>query len=219
MITFLHTSPVHVSTFDRLLAQIAPDMPAVHLVDEALLADARRLGDENPDVVARVSSAVNEAAANGSSVVVCTCSTIGGIAERVETQGRFLAMRIDRPMADEAVRLGPSVLIVAALDSTLAPTTALVQSSADRRSLPVRVTAVAVPGAWRHFERGDMDAYLGEIAAAARAAASGHSVVVLAQASMAGAQALLADLGIPVLSSPRLGVVAAVHACNVRRSA
>jgi hypothetical protein len=93
------------------------------MVDEALLADARRLAVEHPDVVVRVSESVNEAAASGSSVVLCTCSTIGGIAERVETQGRFLAMRIDRPMADEAVRLGPSVLIVAALDSTLAPTT------------------------------------------------------------------------------------------------
>jgi hypothetical protein len=48
------------------------------------------------------------------------------------------------------------------------------------------------------------------VAASVRAAAGGAGVVVLAQASMAGAAEHLQDLGKPVLSSPELGMRAAL---------
>ena len=57
-----------------------------------------------------------------------------------------------------------------------------------------------------------MEGYAACIAAAVRQALPGPSVIVLAQASMAGAVPLLADAGVPVLSSPRLGVAAAIAA-------
>ena len=73
---------------------------------------------------------MREAASDGAAVVACTCSTIGGIAERTATGGAFTAQRIDRAMAERAVRAGPRVLIAAALESTLEPTTALILSTA-----------------------------------------------------------------------------------------
>lgn len=218
-LAFLHTSPVHVPTFDGLMRELAPDQTASHVVDESLLADARSLGTDHPWVISRVNEAMAHAATVGTKVVVCTCSTVGGIAERTQTNGRFIAMRIDRAMADEAVRLGPSVLVVAALESTLSPTQDLVHDSSRRIGKPVRVSVVAVPEAWQHFTQGDVPAYLASIASRARAAAQGKNVVVLAQASMAGAAELLVDLSIPVLSSPRLGVRAAIQQVQSHRAA
>ena len=208
-IAFLHTSPVHVATFDRLLRELAPEQAAAHVVDESLLVDARRLGANHPEVVTRVNTSVLAAAESGAKVVVCTCSTVGGIAERTETKGHFTAMRVDRPMADEAVRLGPLVLVAAALQSTLAPTRELVEDSAAKLGRHVRVTVFTVPGAWEHFERGEVSEYHAVVAEAVRTAVKGNTVVVLAQASMAGAAELLLDLAVPVLTSPRLGVQAA----------
>ncbi len=212
MITFLHTSPVHVATFDKLLAELGPDVTASHIVDESLLAYARQFGAKDSHLIARVSATVRQAAEQGAKVVLCTCSTLGGVVEQLDTQGKYLAMRVDRPMADQAVALGPSILVVAALESTLAPTVELIQSSAERLAVTVSLTPIVVADAWHAFEQADMGTYFEQIARAVRQSVAGNSVVVLAQASMAGAQTLLDDIGVMVLSSPRLGVAAAVLA-------
>jgi hypothetical protein len=67
--------------------------------------------------------------------------------------------------------------------------------------------------AWRHFEAGDMDAYARSIADTIKTELVNDSpdCIVLAQGSMAIAEPLLADTGLPVLSSPRLGVVRALE--------
>jgi len=205
-IAFLHTAQAHVPTFERLLDETAPGWVAHHMVRDDLLADARIVGVADAALVARVHAAMHEAASGGAKVVVCTCSTIGGIAENTPTGGRFKALRIDRAMADRAVRTGPRVLIAAAVESTLAPTTDLVLSAASDAGVRVEPTQLLIADAWAHFETGDVARYAQTLAVAIRAAATSADVVVLAQASMAPASALLADLGIEVLSSPALGV-------------
>lgn len=209
-LAFLHTAAVHVPTFAALLQAQAPGAQAHHAVDESLLADARRLGSTDPGVRQRVQAAMHAAAAGGARQVVCTCSTVGALAEAMDTGGAFEAARIDRAMADRAVRQGPRVLMVAALESTLAPTQALLEDSAARLQRPVRVAPLWVDGAWARFEQGDRAGYLACVAEAVRRHAGDADVVVLAQASMADAAALLQDLALDVLSSPALGVAAAV---------
>ena len=61
------------------------------------------------------------------------------------------------------------------------------------------------------FEIGDHAGYLDHVARHVQSLADDVDVVVLAQASMAPAADLLADLSIPVLSSPRLAVSRAVE--------
>ncbi len=211
-VAFLHTSPVHVATFDRLVKAADPALRVDHVVDESLLSAAQRFGVDDPALIRRVHQAMSQAAANGAAVVVCTCSTIGCIAERTPSQpGRSFA-RIDRAMADRAVRLGPRILVVAALRSTLEPTAQLISESAAALQAGVVLQTLWVDGAWPHFERGDRAAYIDAVVAAVRAAPRRFDVVVLAQASMADAAGALQDLGIEVLASPRLGVQALLAA-------
>ena len=92
------------------------------------------------------------------------------------------------------------------LPPTAIPEATAILDAAERNGLSV----LLVDAAWPRFERGDRDGYLADVAAAVRPRAADTDVVVLAQASMAGAQPLLADLGVPVLSSPALGVARAV---------
>ncbi len=209
-VAFLHTSPVHVATFSSLVAALAPGLTANHEVREDLLTLARELGPDHPEVVSRTRAAMLAASRAGASVVVCTCSSVGGAAEGTDTGGRFAAMRVDRAMADAAVASGGTVLVAAALESTLEPTEALLKSSAARARRDVTIRTVVAPGAWALFEAGRDAEYFDSIARAARACLPGPRVVVLAQASMQGAVARLADLGVPVLASPALGVQAVV---------
>ena len=206
-VAFLHTSPVHVETFEQLMRTADSHAKVEHVVDEALLVEAQRAGADDPALVVRVQEAMKGAATRGAAVVVCTCSTIGGAAERTPTDGRFAAARIDRAMADRAVELGPRVLVVAALESTLGPTTALIEESAVALGARVELKHLVVQGAWSHFLGGDRVAYIEAIVAAVSAAAL-HTldVIVLAQASMSPASEALGGLGVEVLSSPRLGV-------------
>ena len=183
-----------------------PAIRVDHAVHEDLLVDARCLGPMDPDLVRRVHEAMRGAALAGASIVACTCSTIGGSAESMPTSGRFTALRIDRAMADRAVLLGPRILVAAALESTLGPTADLIQESAALRRTRVEIEPLLIDGAWSHFLSGDQVAYARSIADTIREAKRSVDVVVLAQASMAPAARLLADLGVEVLSSPQLGV-------------
>ncbi|GGX75956.1 arylsulfatase [Streptomyces anandii] len=211
-LALLHTSPLHVPVFDALRDEDHPGLRLRHFVDEGLLSRAR---EEGPEAVRdEVRAVLDRAVAEGARAVLCTCSTLGAVAETEGAGAGRTApvLRLDRPMAAEAVALGSRVLVVAALESTLGPTVALVGEEARRAGRPVTVRTLLADGAWARFESGDTAGYVREVAAAVDTA--GHAdVVVLAQASMAPAQRLTTAT-VPVLSSPRAGLAAAVRALD-----
>jgi hypothetical protein len=213
-LAFLHTSPVHIATFDRLLAEIDPRVTARHVVDESLLEEARTAGTITPALEQRIAAALDDAGGPDGAVVLCTCSTIGGSAEAAGRYAGRVVLRVDRPMAERAVALGDRILVAAALESTLAPTCALILQAAQAGGKPIDLRELLCDSAWAFFERGDLAGYAQAIAQALRAGARDADVIVLAQASMAAAAPLCADLGIPILSSPRPGLEAALAAVS-----
>ncbi|MEU9083614.1 aspartate/glutamate racemase family protein [Streptomyces sp. NPDC048357] len=198
-LVLLHTSPVHVPVFDALRDRHHPGAVLRHLVAPELLERARA---EGPRAVAPALLALLAAA--GPAPVLVTCSTIGATAESLAPRLGVPVLRVDRPMAAAAVRTGARIAVLAALESTLAPTAALLAEEAGERRVSVRTHLVA--GAWERFEAGDTAGYLTRVAAAADAV-TGADVIVLAQASMAGA-ARLTTSPVPVLSSPAPGLAA-----------
>lgn len=213
-IGFLHTALVHVATFDHLLAAADPGAASVHAVVPDLLAAARVDG---PNAVAEgVRAELARLVQQGADVVVCTCSTLGPLTEALASGLGVPLVRVDRPMAREAVARGGRIAVVAALESTLGPTRELLGEEARRAGVRPEVREVCVQEAWAAFEAGDTAGYLAQVAAAARSLADAGDVVVLAQASMAGARTLLDDLAVPVLVSPGLAVEAALAAAARR---
>ncbi|MEU1038041.1 arylsulfatase [Streptomyces sp. NPDC005551] len=208
-LTLLHTSPAHIPVFDALRDESHPGLELRHLVAEDLLARARA---EGVDAVADdVRAAVGRAVAEGAGAVLCTCSTIGEVAEA--SGAAVPVLRVDRPMAAAAVAAGPRVVVLATVESTLTPTVALVEQEARRAGRPADVRALLVDGAFARFEAGDTDGYARVVARAADSVTDADSIV-LAQASMAPAQHLTTT-AVPVLSSPRPGLAAGADA--VRR--
>jgi Asp/Glu/hydantoin racemase len=203
-IGFLHTAQVHVDTFTKLVGSQAHTR---HIVDESLLADARarEVDDALRDrIVARLQDS-----AVGSDVVICTCSTISGEAERLSARVDVPVIRIDRPLARAAVSIGRRIAVVAAVESTVAPTSSLLHDVAHDESVEVELSVVRCLDAWAHFERGDTQAYLQSIARHVTDFPDTVDVFVLAQASMAGATEYC-NVTVPVLSSPGLAVSAAL---------
>ncbi|MEV1055559.1 hypothetical protein [Streptomyces sp. NPDC049887] len=238
VLALLHTSPVHVPVFDALQGRHHPGLRLRHTVDGGLLARARSHG---PEAVAEaVRSALAGAVAGGAGAVLCTCSTIGAVAERCAADVGVPVLRVDRPMA-AAAAAHRRIAVVATVASTLAPTVTLIgeeRARAERgRGAAVRAERLweapapadreqamepAVPEgsgtvrthvvarAWERFESGDHDGCLDLVAAAVDSVREAD-VVVLAQASMAAAAARVTT-SVPVLSSPRTGLAAAVRA-------
>ncbi|MEE4496372.1 arylsulfatase [Streptomyces sp. BE230] len=207
-LALLHTSPAHIPVFDALRDAHHPGLALRHLVHKDLLDRAGVLGPEavEGDVEALVTGAV----ADGATAVLCTCSTIGGVAEAAGARLGVPVLRVDRPMAAAAVRAG-RVTVLAAHPATLEPTRALLAQEAEHAGeRAAQVRTALVDGAWERFEAGDHDGYLDLVAAAADAVTDADAIV-LAQVSMAGAVTRTATR-IPVLASPRPGLAAAAAA-------
>jgi Asp/Glu/hydantoin racemase len=205
-IGFLHTADVHVPTFRRLRAELAPAWADVHVVEPDLLATARATG-VTPALAGRIDARLHELADAGADVIVCTCSSLGAYAESRTPDAGVPVLRLDRPMAEAAAAAGRRIAFLATVRSSLAPTRQLLEETAAPGTVLIERWCAA---AFALFEAGDLDGYAHQVAAEARAVAPEADVIVLAQASMAPAAALLADLPVPVLTSPRAAVAQAI---------
>lgn len=213
-IAFLHTASVHETTFSGLIADLAPDTELVHATHPEWLDEARQDG-LGADLRARVADRLTALSVEADAVL-CTCSTLGPVADSLsQTNPRIL--RIDRPLMARAAATPGTAIVALCLESTRETTLALVDdafAAAGRDS--DRVLCVCAD-AWPFFESGDRDGFARTIADRVRRSHSDTpqaGCIVLAQASMACAEPLLTDTGLPILSSPRLGVEAALAAAR-----
>ena len=204
-ISFLHTGAVVIPVFAELAATHLPGVEVQHLLDDKIVAD---LGadPEGRDVAGRLGALGRTAVAAGSEALVFSCSSISGFAGALQQELGIPVLRIDEAMADRAVEAGRSVAVVATLPTTLAPTAALLRERAALRGVELDLAEVLVEGAFAAVSSGDRATHDSLVAAAVLAQTARHDVVVLAQASMAGAAAGLDTGGVPVLTSPELGV-------------
>lgn len=150
---FLHTADAHVESFDLLMNELAPSLERQHVVRPALLQRAQLVGESDRQVRLGVCAAIS--AFREPTVILCTCSTIGSIAEHCGRERDIRVLRVDRPMAELAVRSGRKIAIIAALASTLAPTRALLESVAREARVNVELVDVPCLDAWALFQAGD----------------------------------------------------------------
>lgn len=216
VLALVHTVPANIETFDALIGELAPDIPIRHVMHDALLTEALAAGELTADIRRRTAEAVVEEAENGAAVVLCTCSTVGPGADDAAALTATRVMRIDRPMAEAAVRTGPRsgarIGVAATLSTTLGPTLNLLSEAATQAGADIDLRPVVFEEARAKLMDGDMESYLSIIAEGLHRAAKGSDVIVLAQASMAPALARCQDIEIPIMTSPRSGLEAAIQA-------
>ncbi len=215
MLGLLHTAEAHRPRFDRLLAELAPqNVGWVHSVKEVLLRQAL---DTFPvhKIAAGIESALAKLQSQGARQVLCTCSSVGGMAEQVGRQMGLPTLRVDRPMADAAIAQGRHILVAACLPSTLGPTTQLLNEVAHAQNRRIEIETLLMENAWPLFQAGDEAGFTRHIAGIIPSIVLGSrprpDAIVLAQASMASAADLLRQSPVPVFGSPRLGVAAALR--------
>jgi Asp/Glu/hydantoin racemase len=205
-IGFIHTVLGLPPTFASLADELVPDAEYFHIVDETLLANTRKTGSLTATTRRRVLGYVESAADAGADLVVVTCSSIGPAVDASHDFVDVPVLRIDEPMADEAVRLGARIGVIATLATTLAPTEQLVVRRAAAANKTVTTVAHLCDGAFDALQAGDRDRHDELVREGLRELIAEVDVVVLAQASMARVADTLAETAVPILSSPRLGM-------------
>jgi Asp/Glu/hydantoin racemase len=213
---FVHTVLTLPSVFGALAEELAPGADVFHIVDESLLANTRKSGSLSSQTRRRVLGYVESAADAGADVVVVTCSSIGPAVDASHSFVPVPVLRIDEPMADEAVRLGARVGVLATLRTTLEPTAELVGRRAEAAGKDVEVVSRVVDGAFDALSAGDRDRHDELVRDGLRRLAADVDVVVLAQASMARIVDALPEeeRSVPVLTSPRLGMARVAELLN-----
>lgn len=209
-ITFLHTARPNVALFHQLVTTMAPSVRVRHELLESVLLGAVGTGEVTDVMRQETEVTIRRLVAEGARLIVCTCSTIGGVAEATQVDTDVRVMRIDRPMAEAAVASGCRIVVAATLPSTLRPTIELIQQVAAAAGQAAEIVELLCASAWQEFERGDAARYAEAIVETVCGAARSGDVVVLAQASMAPAAGPINAMGIRALASPESGVRAAL---------
>ncbi len=207
-LALLHTSPVLTPLFASLCAQWLPEVQIFHAVDESLIKNTIQAGRLEKTTIRRLAAFVGSALEGGADGVLVTCSSIGPAVDIARQMYDQPVLRVDAPMAREAVRQGRRIGVLATLRTTLEPTAALVRSAAHEAGAAIDVVECLCEGAFEAVLAGDTATHDRLVSEALTDRMRAVDVIVLAQASMARVVASLPAGAVqaPVLSSPESGV-------------
>ena len=209
-LALIHTTAVTVPSMKELAAQHLPGVRVISILDDSLLPDVMAAGGVTDAVRRRLHAYVAQATEAGAQAVMSCCSSIGDAVEEIAHEAAVPVLRVDAPMAEEAVRHGPRIGVLATVRTTLEPTAGLIRRTAARLGRPAEVEAVVVDGAYAALQAGRAEEHDRLVLAALQDLLGRSDVVVLAQASMARLlNALPSPPPVPVLTSPVTGLCAA----------
>ena len=204
----VHTSATLVPVFAALCKEKLPDVDVFNIADDSLVKGIREAGSLTATIARRVAGYLESAELAGADYIMVTCSSIG---PAVEAGARLMGvpvLRVDQPMADQAVATGEKIGVIATLATTLEPTADLILRRAVLAGKKIELTSKLVEGAFEALMAGDGATHDAKVAAALKEFSKHVEVIVLAQASMARVVDSLAaeDKRVPILASPVIAV-------------
>jgi Asp/Glu/hydantoin racemase len=207
-LALIHTSPTLTPMFGELCSRYLPETSIFHMVDESLIGDTIREGRLRRVTMRRLLTMIESAAAAGADAVMVTCSSIGPGVKVAQQLFDIPVIRVDEAMAEEAVRMGRRIGVMATLRTTLEPTIALLREKAAEAGVEIEIVDSLADGAFDAVLTGDTATHDRVLSRALRDEMQGVDVIVLAQASMARVVKAMpkGSLQAPVLSSPELAV-------------
>lgn len=186
-----------------------PDCRLVNIIDDSLIADVIENNAVKPGVTRRLIQYYQTAADMGADVIFNTCSSVGDLVAVGQKLVDVPIVRIDEPMAREAVNNYQKIGVIATLPTTLEPTVRLLKEQAALLGKEVSVVNGLADGAYQALVSGKPEEHDQRILDVAQKLAGEVDAIVLAQGSMARMEQKLAEMtGIPVLSSISRGVQA-----------
>lgn len=204
----VHTSATLVPVFQELCKQYIPHVNVFNIVDDSLIKQVISRGELRADTARRVVNYAGSAESAGADYIMFTCSSIGAAVETAADLTQVPVLRVDQPMADQAVATGSRIGVIATLPTTLAPTSDLVQRRAAVVGKDIQLKAVLCEGAFEALMGGNPALHDIMVAKALKELSTQVDVIVLAQASMARVVDTLSESEkiVPILASPPIAM-------------
>ena len=129
-VAFIHTSPAAIGPLMQFYGEVAPDLEITNLLDDGLL---RLLAAKQTTTAQqRLAEMIKTARETyDAALAMITCSSVSKeMAEALDAEFALPILKIDYPMAREAVRAGRKVGVAATFPPTLGPTSKLLHEAA-----------------------------------------------------------------------------------------
>jgi len=203
----IHTFLYSVEDIKAQFIKQLPEVEMINIIDDSLLEEALMNKGITPGIISRLCGYYRVIQELGCICALNQCSSVG---EASDIAGKLLKIpifKIDAPMAEQAVKLGNKIAVIATAISTVEPSSRLVESKAKEIGKQVTVNRCYVEGAYNCLlKTGDRQKHNEMVISTIKEASETNDVIVLAQGSMYHLIPLLEDIGVPVLTSLETGV-------------
>lgn len=207
-VVVVHTGPATVQPIKQQFQEILPEVRVINIMDDSLLNDVMAAGHLTEAVTGRIFTYMQLGQQMGAAALLNACSSVGEAASAARAAVSIPLVKIDEVMAEEAVAAGPRIAVVATVRTTLEPTVRLIKAKAAASGRAIEVTEALAEGGFQALLDGKAELHDEIVKRTIRSVADKVDVIVLAQVSMARLVPALADMKVPVLSSPQSGVEA-----------
>ena len=136
------------------LKEKVPGVRVEFITDSTLLTDVRANGGPSQAVIDRMTLYAKAAEISGADLIVNSCSTVGEVADIYAKEVNVPVMKIDLPMAQEAVRLGTKIALIATLETTLGPSQRLIEKVGAEQGKKMECTQYLQNPAWDALQAG-----------------------------------------------------------------
>lgn len=204
----IHTFLYSVEDLKALFAELVPEAEMINIIDDSLLKEVLAHGSPTPGMVKRICQYAVLLESLGCEVILNQCSSVGEVADVAQKLISVPYVKVDAPMAREAVERGKRVGVVATAHSTLGPSARLLETVAREMNRDdVAVNRCFAEGAYEALlQEKDKAKHDRLLMATIDKACAENDIVCLAQGSMLSLVEKCKDKPVPVIHSFRSGV-------------
>jgi Asp/Glu/hydantoin racemase len=147
-VAVIHTSFVSVNDLKDLFKEIIPSVKMINIVDDSLLAEVLENSGLTNNVIRRICAYAFEAQAMGADAIFNQCSSVGEAVDVARKMLNIPFIKVDESMAEEAVKIGGNISVVATVPTTLGPSVRLIENTAIEMNKRVTIRRCLVEGAF-----------------------------------------------------------------------
>lgn len=206
-VAVIHTFLYSVEDLKKLFKDKLPEVEMINIIDDSLLQESLINKGMTRAVVRRITQYALIAESMGVDAILNQCSSVGEAVDIVRNIINIPYVKIDEPMARQAVKLGSKIAVIATAISTIEPSTRLVENVAKQMNINVVVKKYFAAGAYEALlQENNRDKHNRIVIDTIEKASKENDVIVLAQGSMYHLLPLLKQIQIPILTSLESGV-------------
>jgi len=177
------------------------------MVDDSLLEEVMGSGGLTEGVTKRICAYASLAEGMGVDAILNQCSSVGEAVDVARKMIKVPYLKIDEPMAEEAVKIGGRISVVATVATTMDPSVRLIERTAEKMGKSIEIKRCLVDGALEVLmKEGNRQKHNDMVLEAINRIEDESDVIVLAQGSMIVLLPYLKHIKVPILSSLRSGV-------------